>query len=83
MGFGVSGQEVNSFSSKVLLSLPREVMLVEDAVDFSVGVGETEVLDYGIFMSILIHLGTNATLNHDMRYWNLPNIEPIENAFSI
>ena len=35
------------------------------------------------FMTILIHLGTNATLNHDMRYWNLPNIEPIENALSI
>ena len=43
MGFGVSGQEVNSFSNKELLSLPREVMLVEDAVDFSVGFGEIEV----------------------------------------
>ena len=45
MGFGVSGQEVNSFSSKELLSLPREVLLVEDVVDFSVGLGETEVSD--------------------------------------
>ena len=35
------------------------------------------------FMTILIRLGTNATLNHDMRHWNLPNIEPIENALSI
>ena len=45
MGFGVSGQEVNSFSSKELLSLPREVMLMEGAVDFSVGVREIEVSD--------------------------------------
>ena len=45
MGFGVSSQEVNTFSTKELLSLPREVMLVEDAVDFSVGFGETEVSD--------------------------------------
>ena len=45
MGFGVSGQEVNSFSSKELVSVPREVMLMEDAVDFSVGVGEIEVSD--------------------------------------
>ena len=43
MGFGVSGQEFNTFSTKELLSLPREVILVEDAVDFSVGFGETEV----------------------------------------
>ena len=43
MGFGVSGQEVNTFSSKELLNFPREVMLVKDAVDFSVGFGETEV----------------------------------------
>ena len=45
MGFGVSSQEVNYFSSNELLSLPREVMLMEDAVDFSVGFGETEVSD--------------------------------------
>ena len=45
MGFGVSGYKVNSFSSKELLSFPREVMLVKDAVDFSVGFGETEVVD--------------------------------------
>ena len=45
MGFGVSGQEVNTFSSKELLSFPREVMLVKDAVDFSVGFGETEAVD--------------------------------------
>ena len=43
MGFVVSGLEVNTFSSKELLRLPREVMLVKDAVDFSVGFGETEV----------------------------------------
>ena len=45
MGFGVSGQEVISFSNKDLLSLPREVMLVEDAVDFSMAFGEIEVSD--------------------------------------
>ena len=45
MGFGVSGYKVNSFSSKELLSFPREVMLVKDAVDFSVGFGKTEVAD--------------------------------------
>ena len=45
MGFGASGQEVNTFSTKELLSLPREVLLVEDVVDFSVGLGETEVSD--------------------------------------
>ena len=43
MGFGVSGKEVNSSSSKELLSLPREVMLVEDAYDFFVGSGEVEL----------------------------------------
>ena len=45
MGFGVSDQEINSFYSKELLSFPREVMLVKDANDFSVGFGETEVAD--------------------------------------
>ena len=45
MGFGVSDQETNSFYSKELLSFPREVMLVKDADDFSVGFGETEVAD--------------------------------------
>ena len=45
MGFGVLGQKVNSFSSKEILSLPRKVMLVEDAVDFSMGFGEIEVSD--------------------------------------
>ena len=45
MGFGVSGQEVNPFSSKKLLSLPREVIPVKDVVDFFVGFGETEVSD--------------------------------------
>ena len=37
MGLGVLGQEVNSSYSKDLFSLPREVMLVEEANDFSVG----------------------------------------------
>ena len=46
MGFGVSGQEVNTFSSKELSSFLREVVLVRDAVDFSVGFGENEVSDY-------------------------------------
>ena len=45
MGFGVLDQEINSFYSKEFLSLPREVMLMEEAVDFSVGVGEIEVSD--------------------------------------
>jgi len=45
MDLGVLGQEANSFSSKELLSLPREVLLVEDVVDFSVGFGATEVSD--------------------------------------
>lgn len=40
MGFGVSGKEANSSSSKELLSLPREVTLVEDAADFFAGSGE-------------------------------------------
>ena len=43
MGFGVSSQEVNTFSSKELLSFPREVMFARDAVDFSVGFGENEM----------------------------------------
>ena len=46
VGFGASGQEANSFSSKDFLSLSGEVMLVEDAVDFSVGFGETKLTDY-------------------------------------
>ena len=37
LGLGVLGQEVNSSYSKDLFSLPREVMLVEEADDFSVG----------------------------------------------
>ena len=45
MGFGVSGQEVNSFSIKEILSLLREVLLVEDVVDSFVGLGETEASD--------------------------------------
>ena len=45
VGFGASGQEVNSFSSKELLSLSGEVMLVEDVADFSMGFGETELTD--------------------------------------
>ena len=45
MGLGVLGQEANSFSSKELLSLPREVLLVEDEADFSGGFGATEVSD--------------------------------------
>uniref|UniRef100_A0A7N2M4C3 Uncharacterized protein n=1 Tax=Quercus lobata TaxID=97700 RepID=A0A7N2M4C3_QUELO len=45
VGFGASGQEVNSFSSKELLSLSGEVMVVEDVADFSTGFGETELTD--------------------------------------
>ena len=45
IGLGVSGQEANSFSSKELLSLSREVLPMEDVVDFSVGFGATEVSD--------------------------------------
>ena len=44
---------------------------------------EFHTLKFFFFITILIRLGTNATLNQDMRYWNLPNIEPIENALSI
>ena len=36
LGFGVLDQEVNSSYCKELLSLPREVMLVEDAADISI-----------------------------------------------
>ena len=57
--YGVSGQEVNSFSSKELLSLPREVMLVEDAVDFTVGFGETEVSDCLPLQIIDLGVSTN------------------------
>ena len=45
VGFGASGQEADSFSSKDFLSLSGEVMLVEDLVDFSMGFGETELTD--------------------------------------
>nr|POE50963.1 hypothetical protein CFP56_31118 [Quercus suber] len=45
MGFGVSGKEANASSNKELLSLPREVMLVEDVADFFVGSGEAELSD--------------------------------------
>ena len=45
IGLGVSGQEANSFSSKELLNLSREVLHVEDVVDFSMGFGATEVSD--------------------------------------
>ena len=34
LGFGVSGKEANSYSSKDLLSLPREVMFVERQLIF-------------------------------------------------
>ena len=61
MGFGVSGQEVISFSSKELLSLPREVMLMEDAVDFSVGVGEIEVSNCLLLQIIAPSVATNLT----------------------
>ena len=44
LGFGVSGEEVNSSYSKELLCLPREVMPVEEAADFSMGFGETDLL---------------------------------------
>ena len=45
VGFGASGQEVNSFSSKELLSLSGEDMLVEDVADILVGFGESELSD--------------------------------------
>ena len=59
MGFGVLDQEINSFYSKEFLSLPREVMLVEDAVDFFVGVGETEVSDCLPLQTIASSVATN------------------------
>ena len=43
---GVSGEEVNSFSSKEFFSLSWDVMLVEDVADFSVGFGKRELPDY-------------------------------------
>ena len=46
LGFGVSGKEENSYSSKDLLSLPREVMFVEEAADFFVGFSEAEMSHY-------------------------------------
>ena len=59
MGFGVSDQETNSFYSKELLSFPREVMLVKDADDFSVGFGETEVADCLPLQIIDLGVSTN------------------------
>ena len=59
MGFGVSNQEINSFYSKELLSFPREVMLVKDANDFSVGFGETEVADCLPLQIIDLGVSTN------------------------
>ena len=43
VGFGASGQEANSFSSKDFLSLSGEVMFMEDIANFSVGFGVTEL----------------------------------------
>ena len=60
MGFGVSGQEVISFSSKDLLSLPMEVMLVEDAFDFSMGFGEIEVSDCLSLQTIALSVSTTS-----------------------
>ena len=60
MGFGVSGQEVISFSSKDLLSLPREVMLMEDAFDFSMGFGEIEVSDCLSLQTIALSVSTTS-----------------------
>ena len=52
LGFGVLGQEVNSSFSKELFSLLREVMLVEEVADFSVGFGETD-FSVGIPLQII------------------------------
>ena len=46
LGLGVSGEEVNSFSSKEFFCLSWDVMLVEDVADFSVGFGKRELPDY-------------------------------------
>ena len=43
LGLGVLGLEVNSSYSKELFYLPREAMPVEEATDFSVGFGETDL----------------------------------------
>ena len=43
LGLRVLGQEVNSSYCKELFCLPREVMPVEEAADFSVGFGETDL----------------------------------------
>ena len=61
LDFGVSGKGANSYSSKDLLSLPREVMLVEEAADFSVGFGEAKMSDYLPLQIIAPSLSTIST----------------------
>ena len=43
LGLGVLGQVVYSSYSKELFCLPREAMPLEEVVDFSVGIGETDL----------------------------------------
>ena len=70
LGLGVLGQEVNSSYSKDLFSLPREVMLTEEAVDFSVG--ET---DFSIGLPLQIIALSVST--------NLAELEEVNEVLSI
>ena len=72
LGFGVLGQEVYSSYSKDLLSLPREVMLVEEAVDFSTGFGET---DLSVCLPLQIITPSAST--------NLAKLEEVNEVLSI
>lgn len=45
LGLSVLGEEVNSFSTKEFFCLSWEVILVEDAADFSVSFGKRELPD--------------------------------------
>ena len=70
LGLGVLGQEVNSSYSKDLFSLPREVMLMEEAADFSVG--ET---DFSVGLPLQIIAPSAST--------NLAKLEEVNEVLSI
>ena len=70
LGLGVLGQEVNSSYSKDLFSLPREVMLAEEAADFSVG--ET---DFSVGLPLQIIAPSAST--------NLAKLEEVNEVLSI
>ena len=70
LGLGVLGQEVNSSYSKDLFSLPREVMLAEEAANFSMG--ET---DFSIGLPLKIIAPSAST--------NLAKLEEVNEVLSI